>query len=827
DPAANTWTATGALLTPRVLHITALLPSGKVLVAGGTRGTSLGLTASAELYDPASGTWAATGALATARANSQGVVLPSGKVVAMGGSTGNSSNPALASTELYDPADGTWTTVGSLGAARWGHTATLLPSGEVLVAAGENGNTQLSSAERFNPSTRTWRAAASMSAARSRPTATLLASGKVLVAGSFPNGTSAELYDPASDAWRAVPRLPGSFDHHQATLLDSGKVLLTQFFNPSAVLYDPANLYAPVAQGTGIVVEEDGSRTGTVRATDADMDPVTYSVVTRPAHGEVTFTGPGFTYTPDADFFGNDSFTFKASDGSLESNVATVSIRVTPVDDVPEASDGFLRLSEDSSRALVLAATDVDGDTLSYTIVTPPAHGTLSGTAPNLSYRPAANYHGPDSFTFRVSDGRTQSNVATMELMVDPVNDAPVVRHQALTTAEEVALQVTVTATDADGDPLSYTVQTGTPFFGTVSGTPPNLTYTPAADYFGTERFFVTVSDGKTVSSADIAVTVTPVNDVPVTVSYPQATAEDTGVLVILIGLDADGEPLTYEVVSGPSHGTLSGTAPLLTYRPSADFHGADSFTYRVADAATSSGVSTVSLTVTPENDAPVALALSRGTGQGAAVAVTLQATDVDGDALTYAVVTGPSHGTLTGTPPALTYVPAAGYTGSDSFTFQAHDGTLASNEATVTLTVKVAPVAQDVSVTTRQGTAVSVVLSAQDPNGDALTYTVVEPPAHGTLSGTPPELLYTPADGFSGTDSFRYQAHNGAVGAEGTVSITVTPRGCGGCASTGGGALNALWVLAGMSLLRRRANARAGAPSRGEGEREPHGSRP
>src|SRR4029078_8098895 len=116
-----------------------------------------------------------------------------------------------------------------------------------------------------------------------------------------------------------------------------------------------------------------------------------------------------------ANYNGGDSFTFKANDGTLDSNIATVTITVTPVDDAPVAADQALTTNEDTAKPITLTATDVDTVTaLTYTIVVGPQHGTLSGTAPNVTYTPAANYNGGDSFTFKANDGTLDSNIATV-----------------------------------------------------------------------------------------------------------------------------------------------------------------------------------------------------------------------------------------------------------------------------------------------------------------------------------------------------------------------------------------------------------------------------
>jgi uncharacterized delta-60 repeat protein len=236
---------TGSLATARSGHTATLLPNGKVLVAGGGGG---GAVASAELYDPANGTWTATGSLATARANHTATLLPNGKVLVAGGE----NSTELASAELYDPATGTWTASGSLAAARTSHTATLLSNGKVLVVGGFSvtfpvGAASLGSAELYDPASGTWTAVGGLTTGgRYIHTATLLLDGKVLVAGGHhlhPTGDlgSAELYDPASGTWTATGSLATARSGHTATLLPDGKVLVAGGGSAIAELYDPGS----------------------------------------------------------------------------------------------------------------------------------------------------------------------------------------------------------------------------------------------------------------------------------------------------------------------------------------------------------------------------------------------------------------------------------------------------------------------------------------------------------------------------------------------------------------------------------------------------------
>ena len=239
DPVAGTWSITGPLNAERASHTATLLPNGKVLVVGGFDYDYEDSLNTAELYDSATGTWSYTGSLNTGRVYHTATLLSDGKVLVEGGFSGGafSGNQALNSAELYDPATGTWSMTGNLNTARVHHTATLLPGGKVLVVGGSRDNESrtnisLNTTELYDPATGTWSIVANLITARANHTATLLPSGNVLVVG----GDTAELYDQATDTWSSTTNLNTTRIGHTATLLPNGKVLVAS--GNTAELYD-------------------------------------------------------------------------------------------------------------------------------------------------------------------------------------------------------------------------------------------------------------------------------------------------------------------------------------------------------------------------------------------------------------------------------------------------------------------------------------------------------------------------------------------------------------------------------------------------------------
>ena len=198
---------------------------------------------------------------------------------------------------------------------------------------------------------------------------------------------------------------------------------------------------APVATAQSVSTAEDTAKAITLAATDADSNPLTYAIASNPAHGTLSGTAPNVTYTPASNYNGADSFTFKANDGIVDSSSATVSITVMAVNDTPVATAQSVSTAQNTAKAITLTGTDIENSALTYTIVTQPAHGTLSGTAPNVTYTPTTGYTGADSFTFRVNDGTVNSANATVSITVTGGSSIPLIsggRHAPITAASDI-----------------------------------------------------------------------------------------------------------------------------------------------------------------------------------------------------------------------------------------------------------------------------------------------------------------------------------------------------------------------------------------------------
>ncbi len=542
---------------------------------------------------------------------------------------------------------------------------------------------------------------------------------------------------------------------------------------------------APSGTGDTKTTTEDTPVNGAVTGTDADGDVLTFTKATDPTNGSVVVNPDGtYTYTPAADYNGPDQFTIDISDSHGGTTTVTVNITVTAVNDAPTGTGDTKTTPEDTPVSGAVTGTDADGDALTFTKATDPAHGSVvvnpDGT---YTYTPAADYNGPDQFTIDISDGHGGTTTVTVNITVTAVNDAPTGTGDTKTTPEDTPVSGSVTGTDVDGDPLTFTKATDPSHGSVVVASNGDYTYTPATDYNGPDQFTIDISDGHGgTTTVTVNITVTAVNDAPTGTGDTKTTPEDTPVSGSVTGTDADGDALTFTKATDPAHGSVVvASNGDYTYTPAADYNGPDQFTIDISDGHGGTTTVTVNITVTAVNDAPTGTGDTKTTPEDTPVSGSVTGNDVDGDALTFTKATDPAHGSVVvASNGDYTYTPAADYNGPDQFTIDISDGHGGTTTVTVNITVTAvndAPTGTGDTKTTPEDTPVSGSVTGTDADGDALTFTKATDPAHGSVVvASNGDYTYTPAADYNGPDQFTIDISDGHGGTTTvTVNITVT----------------------------------------------------
>ncbi|MBL8808185.1 MAG: tandem-95 repeat protein, partial [Rhodospirillales bacterium] len=393
----------------------------------------------------------------------------------------------------------------------------------------------------------------------------------------------------------------------------------------------------------------------------------------------------GLTVTTPAGYNGPVTANVVATtvDGtSTASASASGNVSVDVADHAPVAPGGNVVGAANTPITGQLAASDTDGDKLTFSIAQngAPQHGSVTinpdGT---YTYSPSSGYNGTDTFTYRVADGRGGVTTGTITVGVGSVNSAPVAQNGTAGGDEDTQISGRVVATDANGDTLTFGIaQNGAPAHGSVTmNADGTYAYTPAANFNGTDSFTYTVSDGRGgTATGTVTVTVDPTNDAPVTSQATVSGNEDGSISGQVAASDVDGDALTYGLAQdgGPSHGTVTMNADgSFSYTPAANFNGTDSFTYTVSDGNGGTMTGTVSVNVAAVNDAPIVAPATASGNEDGVISGRVVAADADGDALSYALAQdgGPAHGTVTmNGDGSFSYVPAADFNGTDTFTY-------------------------------------------------------------------------------------------------------------------------------------------------------------
>jgi outer membrane protein OmpA-like peptidoglycan-associated protein len=551
----------------------------------------------------------------------------------------------------------------------------------------------------------------------------------------------------------------------------------------------------PAAVDDTVSLAEDGNVLVDVLANDTNLVdlPVAVTAVSAPASGTAVIDSGQVRYTPAANYHGPDSFTYTITDGNGSTATATVTVTVTSVDDAPTAVDDTVSLAEDGDVLVDVLANDTNLVDLpvAITAVSAPAHGTAVIVGAQVRYTPAANYHGPDSFTYTITDGNGSVATATVTVTVTSVDDIPVASDDTATVDEDSNVSVPVLANDTNLVDLPITITAvSVPAHGTAVIVGDSVTYTPAADYSGPDSFTYTITDGNgSAATATVTITVTGVDDVPVAVDDTATVDEDLAVTTAVLDNDTglgDG-PLVVTIAVPPAHGTAVVDAPAgtITYTPAPDYHGPDTYSYTVTDADGDPATAVVAMTVTSVDDVPLAVADVAPVVEDTETPIDVLGNDTGlGDGpITVTITTPPAHGTVVvNGDNTVTYTPDPDYVGPDTFSYTVTDGDNQSSTAAVAVTVSDVddvPTAADDTATVVEDVATLIDLLGNDTGlGDGpIVVSVPTPPAHGTLTlEADNTVTYTPDPEYSGPDSFEYTVtDNDGQTSTATVSITVT----------------------------------------------------
>ncbi|MFC4777355.1 Ig-like domain-containing protein [Paenibacillus sp. GCM10023252] len=558
--------------------------------------------------------------------------------------------------------------------------------------------------------------------------------------------------------------------------VDSFTVLVNDGFGGIVSSMVTINVFdqPPTAQNLSLTTPENFPVSGQVTASDPNGDALTFTLNSIPANGQVLINGDGsFTYTPNLNFIGLDSFTVQVQDPFGMSAFATVTITV--YDQPPVTSNLSLRTPENIPVSSQVIASDPNGDPLTYVLNTQAVNGSaVVGPDGSFTYTPNLGFVGSDAFTVRVSDPSGLSAIAT--ITIDVFDQPPFAQNATYHTPQNTVVSAQVAASDPDGDPLTYTL-TNTPLNGTTALAPDgSFTYTPNLNFVGTDAFSVTVSD-PSGASAIATITINVFDQPPTAQNLSLTTPENISITGQVTAIDPDGDPLVFALNSVPVNGTASvnpdGT---FSYTPNLEFVGTDSFTVVVTDPAGLTSVATVVISVIDQP--PIAQSITLRTPENVPVNGVVSAVDPDGDPLTYTLNSLPSNGTVVLNPDgSFVYTPNPFFVGTNAFTVLVTDPNGLSAVASVIIEVfDLPPVTQNITLSTPAATAIQGQVSATDPNNDPLIFTLNSPALNGSAVVNPNgQFTYTPNAGFTGTDSFTVIVSDPAgLTAVSTITITV-----------------------------------------------------
>lgn len=494
--------------------------------------------------------------------------------------------------------------------------------------------------------------------------------------------TYANAISNGADVRAKVTIQNGSMPENQAELSPTLQALIGQWITDGSLESAP-----PTANNDVATTPEDTDKTIDVLNNDDDISdtPLTVAVTVDPTHGTATVEQDNrITYSPDKDFHGEDSFTYRVADNDNENDTATVTVDVRPVNDTPNAVADDDGVNEDASVTINVLLNDEDlaEAPLTVTVTAGPAHGSTVVESDNrITYTPDDDYNGPDAFTYRVADVDNDSDTALVSIDVAALDDMPAAAEDAETTAEDTSITIDVLENDSGlpETPLTVTI-TINPTHGDVAIENDNrVTYTPDPDYHGDDTFTYRVADvDSDTDTAGVTIEITSADDLPALEDDVATTDEDEPVTIdVLFNDNGVGDaPLTVEITTRNAAQIVE-IDNRITYTPMADFHGIDVFMYRVTDDDGDIDTGSVQVTVTSRDDFPVAE--DDGAGMQAVGPVTidvLQNDDGLGDApIAVTIEEDPLKGdAVVEDDNRITYRPVPEFSGNDTFRYKITD---------------------------------------------------------------------------------------------------------------------------------------------------------
>lgn len=534
--------------------------------------------------------------------------------------------------------------------------------------------------------------------------------------------------------------------------------------------------------------------------TDSDGDPLRIAQIdSQPSHGTLQMQNDGsFSYTPETDFFGTDSFSYSVTDGRLFEDSATVALQINNVNDNPQANNdtASTKINDSVTIDVLSNDSDVDGDTLTVQSAQAQNGNTLIGN--NLiTYTPTEGFSGNDTISYSIADGNGGTDSATVAVVIDDNLNNPIAEPDSYVINEDSELIATAGSesspglldndSDADGDTLTVVGFVTQPEHGEISiADSGSFVYRPNSHFFGSDSFIYQVSDGHGgTANGNVTITVNGINDAPTANDDIYTITQDQEAIfeVLQNDIDVDNNQLVITGAHGGAGEITIIEGRSIRYRPPSGFIGDDFFEYNISDDNGGTSFANVNITIKGPNRPPNAQNDSASTAEDQLVTIDILAndSDPDGDPLFITSIVA-SHGQVSlNNSNQVTYLPDANYHGRDTIEYTIADSQGETDSAIVDVTIAPVndlPQANNDIVTVFSNTTsqINPLSNDSDADGDSLRIAAVSA-EHGSVTVVEDTLLrYTSAQDFTGLDTITYTISDGNEGtATAIIAVTVS----------------------------------------------------